>query len=79
MCDVAAGYEGEGNPDADDEGGDAIDERNERRGRPRADFGQRKNYVVHDDIEGNPEEGAVERRMTGERQFAAGEQEDGSG
>ena len=83
LCDllwnVAASYECKGDADAEDQGGDAVDERNKRRYRPPTDFGEWKNDVVHDTVEGHTEERAVEEGVTREGEFAAGKEEDGGG
>jgi hypothetical protein len=76
---VAAGYECEGYADAEDEGGDAVDERSEWRRRAQANFGEGENDIVHDAVEGNAKEGAVEPGMTREWELAAGKEEDGGG
>ena len=79
LRDVAAGDEGERDADAEDEGGDAVDERYEWRHRSQANFGKWKNDVVHDDVEGHSEEGAVEPGTMRERELPSGEEEDGGG
>jgi hypothetical protein len=79
LWDVATGDECERNSDAEDKGGNAVDERDERGCRAEANFGERENYIVHDDVESNAEEAAVYPRMTSERKPAAGEKEDGGG
>jgi len=79
LRDVAAGDECEGYADAEDQGGDAVEEWDEWRGRAQANFGEGKNDVVHDAVEGHPEESAVEEGMWREGELAAGEEEDGGG
>jgi hypothetical protein len=76
---VTASYEGKWDTDAEDEGGDAVDERDEGRCGAWADFRGWKNDVVHDDVEGNAEERAVEERAATEIELACCEEEDGGG
>ena len=79
MRDVAAGDEGERDADAEDEGGDAVDERDEWRHRSQANFRKGKNDVIHDDVEGHAEESAVEPGAASERELTSGEKKDGCG
>jgi hypothetical protein len=54
---VTAGDRAMGIADAEDERGDSVDERYERRRRPRADLRERDDNVVHHDVDGD----AIER------------------
>ena len=77
---VAAVDEGERDADAEDEGGDSVDEGNQRwEGRSWRHFRQWKHDVVHDAIESYSEESAVEPWVARQWDLTSGEEEDGGG
>ena len=65
--------------DADDEGGYAVDERDEGRCGPEADLREREDDVVHNNVEGYAKEGAVEPGVACDGELMAHEKEDGGG
>jgi hypothetical protein len=79
LWNVATGYECQGDTDAKDEGGDAVDERDEGRCRTEADFREREDDVVHDDVESYAKERAVEPGATTKWELVADEEEDCGG
>jgi hypothetical protein len=80
LRDVTASDEGEGDADAEDESGDAVDEWNRRReGRPGGHLRQWEHDVVHDAIKSYSEESAIEPGMLREGKLTGGEEESGCG